>query len=343
MKTTEFDFVLPKEQIAKKPLSKRELAKLMVIDRNTKHRAHRNIGDLPDILNENDVLVFNRSRVIPARILLSEKEEVFLCHKITPKKWACMIRTGKAFPVGRILSFSDGSHAEVEKIRDDGLREISFFSKESFSTFLEKYGSIPLPPYLERQATQEDKNDYQTVFADHDGSVAAPTAGLHFTKSLLELLQKKKVQMEWVTLHVGLGTFLPVKTEEIKDHQMHAEYAEISVETAESLARAKKSGKRIIAVGSTSLRTLESSVRKNGAMMPFQDFTKLFLFPPADFCFVDGFFTNFHLPKSTLLMLVSAFMSPKKMEGKDILLAAYQEAIQKNYRFFSYGDAMLIL
>lgn len=319
------------------------MAKLFVVNRKTEEQWHRHVGDLPEILGENDVLVFNRSRVIPARILLSEKEEIFLCSEDKPQQWRCMVRPGKAFPVGRVIHFSDGSSAEVQNIREDGLREIFFFPKYSFSEFLEIYGSIPLPPYLERHAEDTDKTDYQTIFADREGSVAAPTAGLHFTETLLKKLKEKGIQMERVTLHVGPGTFLPVKTEHAKDHQMHAEYAEISPETAKALNEAKREGKRIIAVGSTSLRTLESATDEEGILSAFSGSTQLFLFPPADFRFVDGFFTNFHLPKSTLLMLVSAFFTPGKTEGKEKMLNIYQEAIQRNYRFFSYGDAMLLL
>lgn len=367
MKTSDFDFHLPEELIAQAPPKNREDARLFFVDRETQEKKHLKIPDVVDLFSEEDTLVFNQSKVIPARILLEDgKQEIFLSRKIENEerrkesgdsykkihnsefiinncsdRWSCMVRPGKKFKTGKEIFFSDGSKALIEKITKDGLREISFFPKSTFSEFLEKNGQIPLPPYIERAPENNDLERYQTIFAEHEGSVAAPTAGLHFTKNILEALKKKGVQLEFVTLHVGLGTFLPVKSENIEEHQMHEEFYEVSKETAERINTAKKAGKKITAVGSTSFRTLESSVDDNGKVQSGTSSTSSFFYPPHEFQIVDHFFTNFHLPKSTLLMLVAAFASPGKIEGVRLSKKIYEEAIEKKYRFFSYGDATL--
>jgi len=346
MKTSDFDFLLPPELIAQRPSKKREDARLLLVDRKTKTWKHKNIPDVLDLFGKNDVLVFNQSKVIPARILLEGGREIFLSERMNQTEkteiWKCLVRKGKAFQVNQKIDFPDGSHASVLAIDENGLREIEFSFSSSFSDFLDAYGEIPLPPYIERKADEEDAVRYQNIFAENKGSVAAPTAGLHFTEDFLQKLQKKGVTCYFVTLHVGLGTFLPVKAEDVSDHKMHAEYYEIDTETANALNMAKNSGKKITAVGSTALRTLESafSSEKN-CLIPGSEKTRLFVYPPATFSMVDHFLTNFHLPKSTLLMLTSAFASPGKTDGRELLLSVYQEAISEKYRFFSYGDATL--
>lgn len=278
---------------------------------------------------------------MPARIKI-EKKEIFLGEKISEKKWKCLTRPGKKFQKNAEIFFPDGSTARVLKIDADGLREIEFFPKKTFAEFLNENGEIPLPPYLKRDAENLDKTRYQTIYAEKAGSVAAPTAGLHFSDEIFERLKNRGVEMAFLTLHVGLGTFLPVKTENLENHQMHFEHFEISEGVAAKITAAKKAGKKITAVGSTSLRALEAAFDgdkiKSGAQK-----TNLFLYPPANFRVVDHFLTNFHLPRSTLLMLLSAFFSPGKTDGRKKVLEKYAEAIAEKYRFFSYGDASLWL
>lgn len=346
MKTSDFDFSLPPELIAQRPTEKREDARLLIVDRATKTWKHQQIPDLLDLFGSDDVLVFNQSKVIPARILLEGGREIFLSERMkqseTSEIWKCLVRKGKAFLGGQEIHFSDGSWAKVLSLDENGLREIEFSFSSSFSDFLDAYGEIPLPPYIERKADEEDRVRYQNIFAENNGSVAAPTAGLHFTEDFLKALEQKGVTYYFVTLHVGLGTFLPVKVDTVENHKMHAEYYEIDTKIADALNAAKKSGKKVTAVGSTALRTLESAFSsKKNCLLPGSEKTRLFVYPPAEFSVVDHFLTNFHLPKSTLLMLTSAFASPGKTDGRELLFRVYEEAVSEQYRFFSYGDATM--
>jgi S-adenosylmethionine:tRNA ribosyltransferase-isomerase len=342
MKTADFDFSLPEELIAQHPADHREDARLYFFDRKTKEQKDLLFPDIVSLLSENDVLVCNKSRVIPARIPLRNNSEIFLAEQESENVWRCMVRPGKKFAPRTNIQFSDGSSASVVSVRDDGLRLIRFFPhQKSFVSFLETVGKIPLPPYIKREQSEIDKQRYQTVYSEQSGSVAAPTAGLHFTDVLLDKLKQKGVQIEFVTLHVGLGTFLPVKSDNISDHQMHQEWYEIDPQTAQRLNDAKEHGKKITSVGSTSLRSLESAASQDGKLKTLSGKTDIFLYPPAEFTFVDHFLTNFHLPKSTLFMLLSAFLSPQKTDGILRAKQAYQDAIEKKYRFFSYGDASL--
>lgn len=341
MKTVDFDFELPEELIAQTPPTQRSGARLFVVHRNTKKREHKTFANICDFFGKNDVLVFNKSKVIPARIIW-EKKEIFVSKLVEKNTWECLVRPGKKFKTGTLFSLPNGAKGEVKSEKENGLREIEFtFPEENFSDFLQKVGNIPLPPYMKRKPKKDDAIRYQTVFAEKEGSVAAPTAGLHFTKEILEKLQKKGVEIYFVTLHVGLGTFLPVKTDIVEEHEMHSEWYEIDKKTAKKINTAKKSGKKITAIGSTALRTLESAVQNDGTLHAGNNETNIFLYPPAHFKIVDHFFTNFHLPKSTLLMLVSAFAHPGAMDGKELVMQVYKEAIEKKYRFFSYGDATL--
>lgn len=334
----DFDFNLPEHCIAQKPLEDRTASKLFVLDRNSGDFQHRTVADLPDILSPNDVLVFNKSRVIPAR-LTGDFGEIFLAKSLLSDEilWQCLVRSGKKFPVGKIVDLSSGVQAEVVTVNEDGTRNIVFRGGDSqwFSAWLQKHGDIPQPPYVHDKIENPDR--YQTVFSSTGQSVAAPTAGLHFTDELLEKLRVKGVETHFVHLDVGLGTFLPVKTENVLEHKMHSESFFLTEETAEALNRTKKMGKRIIAVGTTSVRVLESCSDASGRLCPQSGETNIFIYPGYKFKFVDAMFTNFHTPKSTLLMLVSAFA------GKEKILAAYEEAKQKDYRFYSFGDAMLIV
>jgi len=349
MQLSEFDFALPEKLIAQHPLADRSASRLLQYDRKKAALTHGKFADLLELLGANNVLVLNESRVLPARILW-ENKEIFLAEPLPQTKensgnaqtvhWKCLVRPGKFFQVGRELQFPDGTTAEVVEIFPDGLREVLFRSA-NFERFLEKFGQVPLPPYIHEKLADPER--YQTVYARETGSVAAPTAGLHFTPELLEKLKNKGVQIEYLTLHVGLGTFLSVKTENIAEHQMHAEFFSIAPAVMVRLNAAKKAGKRITAVGTTSLRTLESSAKNSQNELKIASGkTDLFLYPPAPFHFVDQLLTNFHLPKSTLLMLVSAFLDPDGMRGIQKMHELYQAAIAEKYRFFSFGDAMLI-
>ncbi|MFA6526561.1 MAG: tRNA preQ1(34) S-adenosylmethionine ribosyltransferase-isomerase QueA [Candidatus Buchananbacteria bacterium] len=340
-----YDFDLPSELIAQKPESKRDAARLMIINKTTGEMAHRRFFDLPEILEKGDVLVFNDSKVIPAR-LIGKKEtggkmEVFLLTSLKHKNkktlkqysrvniWRCLIK-GKIKPGQKIYFTKKIFAAPIEKIDEKvWLVEFNASDKKLFSL-----GETPLPPYIKNKSRL---SDYQTVYAKELGSVAAPTAGLHFTKALISKLKKKGVQIEYVTLHVGLGTFLPVETDDILKHKMHSELAEINPATAKKLNQAKKSGRRIIAVGTTAARTLESCAEKKGLIRAQKIDTEIFIYPGYKFKFVAGMITNFHLPKSTLLMLVSA------LAGKPLIDRAYKEAIKRKYRFYSFGDGMLII
>lgn len=344
MNVEEFDFDLPAELIAQQPLPERSSSRLLYYNRNRKAFDHRTFTEIAEILDENCVLVLNNSRVLRARIPI-ENAEIFLLEPLLekPQNWKCLVRKSKTFPVGKEISFPDGTTLTIMTVYPNGTRAVHF-KTENFSEFLEKYGEMPIPPYIHEKLSDADR--YQTVYAKENGSVAAPTAGLHFTPDLLEKLQKKGVQIEYVTLHVGLGTFLPVKSTAVEAHVMHSESFFLAPEVATRLSSAKQAGKKIIAVGSTALRTLETCARRSvqaGQLHSGSGKTNLFLYPPASFGFVDGLLTNFHLPKSTLIMLVAAFLAPGTFEGIETVKKLYREAVNKEYRFFSFGDAMLIL
>lgn len=340
MKLDLFDFPLPEELIAHQPTEQRDASRLLVVDRKKRSYADTIFSSLVDSFHTGDVLVLNASRVIPARIALEHGAEIFLSKKLEPGLWECLVKKGKRFPEGKEIFFPDGSKVFVEKRRADGLAEIRFFPVGSFETFLEQYGELPLPPYLKRKPNAADLQRYQTVYAQEGSSVAAPTAGLHFTEEILHKLENKGVQIEYVFLHVGLGTFLPVKAENLEEHDMHSESFFFPEEVAKRIEQAKTEGRKIIAGGTTSLRTLESAWQGDHFKTGHQE-TKLFVYPPYDFSVVSGLLTNFHLPKSTLLMLLSAFATPGSTEGIAFVQEVYAHAITEQYRFFSYGDATL--
>lgn len=341
MKTADFDYDLPKELIAQDPLSDRSSSRLMVLDRKSGAISHRHFSDIGDYLRAGDCLVLNNTRVIPARLYGVRQEtgghvELLLLKRVDGDTWESLVRPGKKCRVGTKLSFGDGRLlAEVVDVVADGNRLIRFSYDGIFEEILDSLGEMPLPPYITHKL--QDRNRYQTVYAKYDGSAAAPTAGLHFTPELLDSLRERGISVVEITLHVGLGTFRPVKVEEIADHRMHSEYYEISEEAAKLVNRTKESGGRIISVGTTSTRTLESVADADGHISAGSGWTDIFIYPGYSFQVVDGLITNFHLPQSTLLMLVSAFA------GREQVLAAYEEAVRERYRFFSFGDAMLVV
>lgn len=354
MKVTDFDFKLPKNLIAQKPTSPRDHSRLLVLDRNKGLLKHRHFYDLIDYLEAGDVLILNNSKVFPARLLGKKKEtggklEIFLLSRSSfripgqGEAWRCLVG-GRGGREGLELDFGSGLRGKILANNQDGTWEISFNKRgRSLMTLIKRVGQVPLPPYIKRRAKQTlaaDKGRYQTVYADEKklGSAAAPTAGLHFTPALLKRLKAKKILIEYVTLHVGLGTFAPVKTERIEDHKMHSEWAEMSGKTMARILKAKKEGHKVMAVGTTSVRVLESAFarRLDKKAGGFAGWTDIFIHPPYSFRAVDALVTNFHLPKSTLLMLVAA------LAGQDRIGRAYRSAIREKYRFFSYGDAMLI-
>lgn len=358
MFTKDFDFVLPPELIAQTPARERDQSRLLVLHRETKKIEHRNFRDILEYFREGDVLVLNNSRVIPARLRgVNAKSngqfEVLLLEENGTNDWWVMLRPGKRARVGTEIIFRDLNHtatavrAKVIDTNTEGHRRLQFSGVPDIRDMLDAMGEIPLPPYIERANATElssDKIRYQTVYASPAGSVAAPTAGLHFTKKLLEEIRARGVKVCFVTLHVGLGTFAPVKAETLTEHIMHEERFEVSEETTQLVNDAKSAGRRVIAVGTTSVRVLESVAKKNdGKIIAGTGRTRIFIFPPSDFKIVDALLTNFHLPCSTLLMLVAAFATPRKTEGREFILSAYTESIRERYRFFSYGDAMLIV
>lgn len=337
MKTELFDFHLPQELIAHQPLEKRDGARLLCVEGDGRFN-DQYIADLPNILTENDVLVFNNSRVIPARLygLRGDLEiEVLLHQQIDYAKWKVFARPTKRLKIGQEIVFADDFSATVLEKLSSG-ETVLQFGEADFWEKLEKYGNMPLPPYIKREASEADKMRYQTVYAKDKGSVAAPTAGLHFTEELLLELKAKGIEQYFVTLHVGGGTFLPVKVDDVRDHIMHSETGIITDEVAKKLNEAKQSGKNIIAIGTTSLRILESASDEAGVLHPFNGATDIFITPSYKFKFINKLLTNFHLPKSTLFMLVCAICGTSKMQ------AAYSHAIQNKYRFYSYGDACLL-
>ncbi len=340
MNTHDFYYDLPEELIAQDPLERRSDSRLMVLDRETGAWEHRHFYDIGEYLNPGDCLVINNTRVLPARLLGVKADtgaavEVLLLVRRSDTDWECLVRPGKKCRPGAKLVFGDGRlTGEITEIADEGNRIIRFSFEGIFEEILDELGQMPLPPYIHHQL--KDKNRYQTVYAKHDGSAAAPTAGLHFTPELLDALREKGVKIAEITLHVGLGTFRPVKAEEITDHHMHSEYYEIPQEAADLINAAKREGKRVIAVGTTSTRTLETVADENGFVKAAGGWTQIFIYPGIRLKCIDGLITNFHLPESTLVMLVSAFA------GREHVLAAYEEAVREKYRFFSFGDAMLI-
>ncbi len=340
MKTKDFWYDLPEELIAQTPLERRDASRLMVMDRRTGVVTHRHFYDLIDYLKPGDCLVMNDSRVLPARFLghrpTGGAVEVLLLRDLGNKHWECLCKPGRKMQAGSEVIFGNGElTATVREVREDGNRIVEFHYEGIFLEVLERLGRMPLPPYI--KAELEDQERYQTVYSREVGSAAAPTAGLHFTKELLEKIREKGVKEAFVTLHVGLGTFRPVKAEEVTDHHMHAELCMMNAETAELLNRTKAEGGRIICVGTTSCRTLESLVNEDGSFQAASKWTDIFIYPGYTFKAMDGLITNFHLPESTLVMLVSAFA------GREHVLAAYEEAVRQRYRFFSFGDAMCIL
>jgi len=334
MKTAAFDYDLPKKFIAQRPASPRDSSKLLVYSRSTLRVEHRKFSDLPDLLRPGDVLVLNESKVIPARLETTEGREVFLAKEIKPKVWECLVRGGKHFQVGSTFEIAKQFTGEVLKILENGERVIRFYSK-NFTQDLQKFGATPLPPYIHSAVKKVPQ--YQAVYAKNSGSVAAPTAGLHFTPRVFKKLKQRGVQIEKITLHVGLGTFAPVKVSEVQKHKMHSEFFTLSEKVAEKLNSYKEEGRRIIAVGSTSCRVLESCTDSRGKLHAKSGETDIFIFPGCKFKFIDSMLTNFHLPKSTLIMLVAAFIGRKK------ILELYELVKKKNYRFFSFGDAMILL
>ena len=340
LKTSDYYFDLPKELIAQDPLEQRDSSRLLILDKKTGERTHRIFHDIIDYLHEGDCLVINNTKVIPAR-LIGEREgtggkvEVLLLKRKTDNVWETLVKPGKKARPGMRLSFGGGLlHAEVQEVVDEGNRLIRFEYEGIFEEILDQLGQMPLPPYITHQL--KDKNRYQTVYAKYEGSAAAPTAGLHFTEELLQKIQEKGVKIARVTLHVGLGTFRPVKVDDVTQHHMHTEFYHVSQEAADIINETKKQGGRVICVGTTSCRTIESAADGQGVVQATEGDTDIFIYPGYQFKVLDCLITNFHLPESTLLMLVSA------LAGKENIMAAYKEAVEMKYRFFSFGDAMFI-
>lgn len=355
MRTSDFDFPLPDALIAQHPVTPRDQSRLLVLTRADGKITHERFSQLREHLRSGDVLVLNDSRVISARLRGVSAEsgarfELLLLLENSTNDWWAMMRPGKRARLHTKIKIQDRAgemtdlSATVLAVNEDGHRRLSFSGTSNIRMDLPRIGEIPLPPYIRRNKEdyREDAERYQTVYAQSDGSVAAPTAGLHFTSSLLEQITASGVRICHVTLHVGLGTFSPVKADQIEKHVMHEEYYEVPLETARVITQAKQSGQRVVAVGTTSVRVLESA-GASGAIQPGAGRTKIFIHPPYSFRWIDAIITNFHLPRSTLLMLVSAFAAPGDIRGREIILHAYEEAVRERYRFFSYGDAMLLL
>jgi S-adenosylmethionine:tRNA ribosyltransferase-isomerase len=364
MNLSDFNYNLPPERIAQHPLEERDQSKLMVLDRASQTIGHHRFFELPNLLDPNSVLVFNESRVIPARIKFkfgNGKAEILLTKPLRENVWECLVRPGDKFQPKRDIQIDPELSIHVEDVLPNGLRIIHFKCKD-LKVYLRHHGHAPTPPYIKE--TLEDPERYQTVYAKTEGSSAAPTAGLHFTQRVFDGLKAKGIQTEFVTLHVGLGTFQPVKTETIEEHQIHSEWFSLSDETARRLNEAKRAGKKIVAVGTTSVRVLETCSDDKGHLAPQSADTNIFIYPGYRWKFVDQMVTNFHVPKSTLLMLVSSFATPRHshesgnlptgssedsrlhgndiMDGRDFILKAYETAKENDYRFFSFGDAMWI-
>ena len=341
MKTSDFFYDLPEELIAQDPLEDRTASRLLVLNRETGAIEHKIFSDVIDYLNEGDCLVINNTRVIPAR-LIGEKEgtggkvEVLLLKRRANDVWETLVKPGKKLRPGARVTFGDGRlKAEILEIAEEGNRLVRFYFEGIFEEILDSLGEMPLPPYITHKL--EDKEMYQTVYAKYDGSAAAPTAGLHFTKELLNKIEEKGIKIASITLHVGLGTFRPVKVDDVNNHHMHTEWYEVNAEAADIINETKRNGGRVICVGTTSCRTIESVADENGYMKAKTGETDIFIYPGYKFKVMDGLITNFHLPESTLVMLVSAFA------GKENVLAAYETAVKERYRFFSFGDAMILI
>ena len=340
MKTSDFNFHLPEELIAQHPLEKRDTSRLMVLDKATGEIEHKHLYDVLNYLNPGDTLVLNNTRVLPAR-LIGEKEntggkiEFLLLKRIEGDKWECLAKPGKRAKIGTIFTFGEGKlKCKVVDIVEEGNRIIEFIYDGIFEQVLDELGEMPLPPYITERL--EDRERYQTVYSKEKGSAAAPTAGLHFTKELLEKVKEKGVNIAYVTLHVGLGTFRPVKVDDVNEHVMHSEFYHLEEEDAKIINDTKKNGGKIISVGTTSTRTLETIGDENGMVRAQSGWTNIFIYPGYEFKVVDKLITNFHLPESTLIMLVSA------LAGKEKVMNAYNEAVKERYRFFSFGDSMII-
>lgn len=339
MKTQDFWYDLPEELIAQTPLQQRDASRLMVLDRESGKVSHRHFYDVIEYLQPGDCLVMNDSRVLPARLLghrpTGGAVEVLLLRDLGEKRWECLVKPGKKMQAGQNVIFGNGElTATVAAVQDDGNRVVEFHYEGIFLEVLERLGKMPLPPYIKAELADQER--YQTVYSKQSGSAAAPTAGLHFTNELLDKIRAKGVKTAFVTLHVGLGTFRPVKVDQITDHHMHAELCMLGDETAQILNETKQRGGRIICVGTTSCRTLESLVNEDGSFEARSKWTEIFIYPGYQFKAMQGLITNFHLPESTLVMLVSAFA------GRENVLGAYTEAVKEKYRFFSFGDAMFI-
>ena len=341
MKTSDFFYDLPEELIAQDPLEDRTASRLLVLNRETGAVEHKIFSDVIDYLNVGDCLVINNTRVIPAR-LIGEKEgtggkvEVLLLKRRANDVWETLVKPGKKLRPGARVTFGDGRlKAEILEIAEEGNRLVRFYYEGIFEEILDSLGEMPLPPYITHKL--EDKEMYQTVYAKYDGSAAAPTAGLHFTKELLSKIEEKGIKIASITLHVGLGTFRPVKVDDVNNHHMHTEWYEVNAEAADIINETKRNGGRVICVGTTSCRTIESVADENGYMKAKTGETDIFIYPGYKFKVMDGLITNFHLPESTLVMLVSAFA------GKENVLAAYETAVKEKYRFFSFGDAMILI
>ena len=348
MLLSEFDYELPEKLIAQIPADKRENSKMMVLNRNNKTVEHKHFYDIADLIDENSLVVLNNTKVMPARLFGVKEEtgakiEIFLLKGLNGKKWETLIKPSKRVKENTVIKISDELSAKIlQKTEEDGGWIVELIYSGNILDVLHRNGNIPLPPYIERKLKNDeikklDFERYQTVYAKDEGSVAAPTAGLHFTEEILQKLKNKGVEISYITLNVGLGTFRPVKCENILEHKMHAENFCVSKQSADMINKAQKSGRKIIAVGTTTVRTLETVYQKYGKIIPCNDKSELFIYPPYEFKVIDGLITNFHLPKSTLLMLVSAFA------GKEFVFRAYQDAINNKYRFFSYGDSMYII
>ena len=340
MKTDDFDYYLPEELIAQTPLAKRDDSRLLILDKKTGEIEHKHFYDIIDYLNPNDVLVINDTKVIPARIIGIKEDtgaviELLLLHNIEENMWECLAKPQKRLHVGTIISFGHGElKCEVAEVLDEGITHVKMIYDGIFLEILEKLGSMPLPPYIHEKL--DNPSRYQTVYAENPGSAAAPTAGLHFTPELLDKIKEKGIKIVHITLHVGLGTFRPVNVTDVTKHKMHTERYYMTKESADVLNEAKKKGNRIIAVGTTSTRTLETIMKRFGTFKECSGDTDIFIYPGFEFKAIDAQITNFHLPKSTLVMLVSA------LAGKENIMHAYNEAVLQKYRFFSFGDAMFI-
>ena len=339
MTRQDFAYHLPEHLIAHQPLENRAGSRLMRLNRKTGEYQHKMFTDIVDILQPGDCLVINNTKVIPARLMgnleTGGEVELLLHQRISENRWEVLCRPGRKCQPGTKIIFGNGAIvATVDELAEDGLRNVTMTYDGDWDELLDQYGEVPLPPYVEEKA---ELDRYNTVYAEHEGSVAAPTAGLHFTDEILEQIQAKGVEVVKITLHVGLGTFRPVKADDITEHQMHSEYYKVEEAAAETINRCKKNGGRLIAVGTTSCRTLESCVGENGQIMATTGWTDIYIYPGFEFKAIDGLLTNFHLPESTLIMLVSAFCD------REHVLAAYQAAIDEEYRFYSFGDAMLLV